>query len=96
VVGWQDVLANANQSHYYLRMIICVCHRVSDRDIAREVRGGCCSFETLQDDLRVGTACGACADCAREVFHAASGAAGGCGGSRCAGQGGAAPAGAAR
>ena len=49
-------------------MIICVCHRVSDRDIARQAAAGCASFEALQDDLRVGTACGACLDCAREAF----------------------------
>jgi len=51
-------------------MIICLCHRVSDRDIAREAAGGCPSFEALQDELRVGTACGACQDCAQETFRA--------------------------
>ena len=52
-------------------MIVCVCHRVSDRDIEREVRHGCASFEELQDELRVATACGRCGDCARDTFHAA-------------------------
>ena len=52
-------------------MIVCVCHRVSDRDIEREVRHGCDSFEELQDDLRVGTACGSCTDCARDTFDVA-------------------------
>lgn len=51
-------------------MIVCVCHRVSERDIAREAVAGCGSFEQLQEQLRVGTACGACLDCARETFHA--------------------------
>lgn len=50
-------------------MIVCVCHRISDRQIEREVRGGCTSFDDLQADLRVGTACGACTDCARETFE---------------------------
>jgi len=50
-------------------MIVCVCHRVSDRHIEREVLGGCTSFDELQSDLRVGTACGACTDCARETFE---------------------------
>ena len=50
-------------------MIICICHRISDRDIAGAVRAGCSSFETLQDETRVATACGACHDCAREAFH---------------------------
>jgi bacterioferritin-associated ferredoxin len=52
-------------------VIVCVCHRVSDRDIEREVRHGCGSFEELQDDLRVGTACGRCTDCARDTFDVA-------------------------
>lgn len=52
-------------------MIVCVCHRVSDRDIQREVTHGCASFEELQDELRVATACGRCGDCARDTFEAA-------------------------
>ena len=50
-------------------MIVCVCHRVSDRDIAIAAASGCPNFEALQDDLRVATACGACRDCACEVFE---------------------------
>ncbi|MCB1995155.1 MAG: (2Fe-2S)-binding protein [Burkholderiaceae bacterium] len=63
-------------------MIVCLCHRISDRDIHREVRGGTACFEQLQDDTRVASSCGACHDCAREVFdeaRAAHGACGGCG-----------------
>jgi bacterioferritin-associated ferredoxin len=52
-------------------VIVCVCHRVSDRDIEREARHGCASFEELQDELRVATACGRCHDCARDTFDAA-------------------------
>jgi bacterioferritin-associated ferredoxin len=51
-------------------MIVCICHRISDRDIARAARQGCTSFDELQDQTRVGTACGACGDCARETFEA--------------------------
>jgi bacterioferritin-associated ferredoxin len=51
-------------------MIVCVCHRVSDRDIAHAIRHGCGSFDELQEQLRVGTACGACGDCARHTFEA--------------------------
>jgi bacterioferritin-associated ferredoxin len=49
-------------------MIVCVCHRVSDRDIARAAREGCASFEELQFELGVATACGRCSDCARETL----------------------------
>lgn len=52
-------------------MIVCLCHRVSDRDIRRAVADGTCNFEVLQDDTRVASACGACHDCAREVFDEA-------------------------
>jgi bacterioferritin-associated ferredoxin len=55
-------------------MIVCVCRRVSDRDIEREARSGCPSFDALQDELHVGTACGACVDCARKTFDAHCGA----------------------
>ena len=50
-------------------MIVCVCHRVSDRDIARAVRSGCSSFAGLQQALGVSTACGRCRSCATEVFN---------------------------
>lgn len=56
-------------------MIICLCHRISDRDIAREAQAGCSSFDQLQDETRVGTSCGSCLEHAREAFdgHAANG-----------------------
>jgi bacterioferritin-associated ferredoxin len=52
-------------------VIVCVCHRVSDRDIEHEVRHGCDSFEALQEELHVGTGCGCCLECARDTFDAA-------------------------
>lgn len=53
-----------------IAMIVCVCHQVSDRDIAHAARHGCASYDELQEQLRVGTACGACGDCARDTFDA--------------------------
>ncbi|MBI3153771.1 MAG: (2Fe-2S)-binding protein [Burkholderiales bacterium] len=52
-------------------MIVCLCHRVSDRDIQREVGSGTRCFEQLQGDTRVASSCGKCLDCALEVFDAA-------------------------
>lgn len=52
-------------------MIVCLCHRVSDRDIRREVSTGTQCFEVLQDRTRVASSCGSCRDCAREVFDSA-------------------------
>ena len=54
-------------------MIVCLCNRVSDRDIEQAVRDGTRCFERLQDDTRVASSCGCCHDCAREVFDAACG-----------------------
>lgn len=47
-------------------MIVCVCHRVSDREIVRHVRNGM-TFDDLQLELGVATGCGRCEGCAREV-----------------------------
>lgn len=52
-------------------MIVCLCHRVSDRDIRRSVDAGVRNFDVLQDETRVASACGCCQDCAREVFETA-------------------------
>ena len=52
-------------------MIVCLCHRVSDRDIRAAVGSGTRGFDVLQDDLRVASSCGCCQDGAREVFDAA-------------------------
>lgn len=49
-------------------MIVCVCHRISDRAIARAVRDGCVSFDELQFELSVATCCGKCGDSARQTF----------------------------
>ena len=47
-------------------MIVCVCHRVSDREIARHVRAGM-GFDEIQFELGVATQCGQCEGCARDV-----------------------------
>ena len=52
-------------------MIVCLCHRVSDRDIHRRVESGVGSFEALQAETGVASQCGRCGDCAREVFDQA-------------------------
>lgn len=47
-------------------MIVCVCHRVSDREIARHAHAGM-SFDEIQFELGVATQCGRCENCARDV-----------------------------
>jgi bacterioferritin-associated ferredoxin len=49
-------------------MIVCLCHRVSDREIVHAVRCGTRCFDVLQDETLVASSCGCCHDCAREVF----------------------------
>jgi bacterioferritin-associated ferredoxin len=52
-------------------MIVCLCHRISDRDIHRAVREGVQDFEMLQDDTCIARNCGCCEESAREVFDEA-------------------------
>lgn len=47
-------------------MIVCVCNRVSDRDITRHARAGM-SFDDIQLELGVATCCGSCEGCARDI-----------------------------
>lgn len=47
-------------------MIVCVCRRVSDREIARHARAGL-GFDEIQFELGVATQCGQCESCARDV-----------------------------
>ena len=47
-------------------MIVCVCRRISDREIARHVRAGM-GFDDIQFELGVATQCGCCEQTAREV-----------------------------
>ncbi|MBX9937123.1 MAG: (2Fe-2S)-binding protein [Burkholderiaceae bacterium] len=47
-------------------MIVCVCRRVSDRDIARHAHAGM-GFDDIQFELGVATQCGRCESCARDV-----------------------------
>ena len=49
-------------------MIICVCHRVSDRTIRQCARQGM-AFDDLQLELGVATQCGKCESCARAVWQ---------------------------
>lgn len=52
-------------------MIVCVCRRVSNRDIERSAQQGCTTFDELQMELGVSTCCGRCTECARAVFDSA-------------------------
>ena len=53
-------------------MIICVCRRISDREIARHAGAGM-GFEEIQFELGVATQCGLCEGSARDVGGQCSG-----------------------
>lgn len=45
-------------------MIVCVCNRISDREIHAAVELGADSVHALREHLGVGSCCGRCMDCA--------------------------------
>lgn len=51
-------------------MIVCVCNNISDREIRQAVDLGISSMPGLHRELGVGTCCGKCVSCAREVLGA--------------------------
>lgn len=50
-------------------MIVCVCNAISDQQIRSSAELGITCFDDLQQELGVGTCCGLCQDCAREVLE---------------------------
>jgi bacterioferritin-associated ferredoxin len=49
-------------------MIVCVCRRVTEKEIAQHAAEGK-GFDDIQFDLGVALQCGKCEDCAREVIE---------------------------
>ena len=50
-------------------MIVCVCNNVSDRKIQKAVEDGATSMRELREQLGVGTCCGKCHSCAKQVLR---------------------------
>ncbi len=50
-------------------MIVCVCNNVSDRKIRHAVDAGVTSMAELRKTLDVGTCCGKCHSCAKQVLR---------------------------
>ncbi|HZX29128.1 MAG TPA: bacterioferritin-associated ferredoxin [Telluria sp.] len=50
-------------------MIVCVCNNISDREIRAAADQGMRTVGELRRDLGVGTCCGKCVSCARQVLH---------------------------
>jgi bacterioferritin-associated ferredoxin len=52
-------------------MYVCVCNAVTERDIGRAVSEGCCTLKHLRAQTGVGSCCGRCTPCARQVMNQA-------------------------
>jgi bacterioferritin-associated ferredoxin len=50
-------------------MIVCVCNNVSERKIRNAVDAGMTSMAELRKNLDVGTCCGKCHSCAKQVLR---------------------------
>ena len=50
-------------------MIVCVCHNVSEGKIHQAVSSGLHSMAELRKELGVGTCCGKCHSCAKQVLR---------------------------
>lgn len=50
-------------------MIVCVCNNVSDRKIREAVDEGMVSLAELRLHLDVGTCCGKCHSCAKDIIR---------------------------
>jgi bacterioferritin-associated ferredoxin len=53
-------------------MYVCVCHAVTDRDIAQAVANGARSMRDLRERTGVAGTCGRCAQCAHACLKEAS------------------------
>ena len=51
-------------------MYVCICNTVTDKQIRKAVGSGHIdSMASLQQQLKVGTCCGRCKDCAKKVLN---------------------------
>lgn len=49
-------------------MYVCICNAVTDKQIRKAAREGCCSLRTLSAQTGCATTCGKCARMAREIL----------------------------
>ncbi|MCF7989374.1 MAG: (2Fe-2S)-binding protein [Thiohalocapsa sp.] len=50
-------------------MYVCVCNKVTDRQIHEACNDGAHSMQCLRDRLKVATCCGRCAECAQGLLN---------------------------
>lgn len=50
-------------------MYVCICNSVTDHDIRAAAGKGISSMQALGDQLKVGTCCGRCRECASRILN---------------------------
>lgn len=55
-------------------MYICLCNAITEKAVRDCAQSGACSLEQLSSELGIGTACGRCCECAKEVLRDVHGA----------------------
>ena len=52
-----------------IRMYICLCNAITERQVRECARSGACSVDDLTSKLGVGSGCGRCLECAVDVLR---------------------------
>lgn len=52
-------------------MYVCICNKVTDKQIHQAVENGVNSMQALSEELKVATCCGKCKGCARKEMRKA-------------------------
>lgn len=52
-------------------MYVCLCHKVTDKQIKRAIKDGAENLADISEQLGVATCCGSCIDFAQEVINEA-------------------------
>lgn len=52
-------------------MYVCICNKVTDKQIQQAAKKGVCSVDSLCKTLKVASCCGKCRDCAKQVLDEA-------------------------
>ncbi|TYK64420.1 (2Fe-2S)-binding protein [Colwellia echini] len=50
-------------------MYVCLCHGVTDKQIETAIDNGAETMKSLATELKVGTQCGKCCQCAKRVLN---------------------------
>ena len=50
-------------------MIVCICHNVTDSQIKTAIQQGLNSMPLLSENLSIGTSCGKCKSCTKEILR---------------------------